>query len=325
MKRIVVFIAGLLALTASAATLAPVQLLNPVGSTAGQAIVSNGPSAAPTWGTVTAGSLAPIAANRVLGNFTASSAAPAANTVPSCSTANSALQYTTNTGLSCGTTFALTGGNLSQFAATTSAQLLGVLSDETGSGLAVFGTSPSLTTPTIAGAALSGTFSGSPTFSGAVTFTSTLTPSQTAGIVGTTTNNNANAGSVGEYISSNVALGSAVSLTASTAANVTSVSLTAGDWNCAGNVWFNPAGTTTSTNNQGWISTVSATLPTPPNSGMQSGSTSAITTGSGGYGLQVGPGRLSLNATTTVYLGAFSAFGTSTNAAYGFIGCRRVR
>ena len=45
--------------------------------------------------------------------------------------------------------FAVTTGNLSQFASTTSAQLRGVLSDETGSGAAVFATSPSLTTPNI--------------------------------------------------------------------------------------------------------------------------------------------------------------------------------
>lgn len=38
---------------------------------------------------------------------------------------------------------------LSQFASTTSAQLLGVLSDETGSGAAVFGTSPTLVTPAL--------------------------------------------------------------------------------------------------------------------------------------------------------------------------------
>ena len=38
---------------------------------------------------------------------------------------------------------------LSQFAATTSAQLLGVLSDETGTGLSVFGTSPTLITPAL--------------------------------------------------------------------------------------------------------------------------------------------------------------------------------
>lgn len=47
-------------------------------------------------------------------------------------------------------TCALTTNNLSSFAATTSAQLAGVLSDETGSGLAVFGTSPTIVTPTIA-------------------------------------------------------------------------------------------------------------------------------------------------------------------------------
>jgi hypothetical protein len=44
---------------------------------------------------------------------------------------------------------ALTANPLSQFAATTSSQLLGVLSDETGTGAAVFGTSPTLTTPAL--------------------------------------------------------------------------------------------------------------------------------------------------------------------------------
>lgn len=44
---------------------------------------------------------------------------------------------------------ALTTNPLSQFAATTSAQLLGVISDETGSGKLAFATSPTLTTPNI--------------------------------------------------------------------------------------------------------------------------------------------------------------------------------
>lgn len=48
-----------------------------------------------------------------------------------------------------GANIAVTTGNLSQFASTTSSQLSGVLSDETGSGAAVFGTSPSLTTPNL--------------------------------------------------------------------------------------------------------------------------------------------------------------------------------
>jgi hypothetical protein len=45
---------------------------------------------------------------------------------------------------------ALTTNPLSQFAATTSAQLAGVLSDETGTGLAVFNDTPTILTPTIA-------------------------------------------------------------------------------------------------------------------------------------------------------------------------------
>jgi len=44
---------------------------------------------------------------------------------------------------------ALVANPLSQFAATTSAQLAGVLSDETGSGAAVFATSPTLVTPAL--------------------------------------------------------------------------------------------------------------------------------------------------------------------------------
>ncbi len=47
------------------------------------------------------------------------------------------------------TGIATTAGNLSQFAATTSSQLAGVISDETGSGALVFATSPTLVTPSI--------------------------------------------------------------------------------------------------------------------------------------------------------------------------------
>jgi hypothetical protein len=46
-------------------------------------------------------------------------------------------------------TVALLGNKLSDFAATTSAELAGVISDETGSGALVFGTSPTLTTPVL--------------------------------------------------------------------------------------------------------------------------------------------------------------------------------
>jgi hypothetical protein len=57
-------------------------------------------------------------------------------------------------------TLTTTGNKLSVFSATTSAELAGVISDETGSGALVFATSPSLTTPTItsASALASGTY-----------------------------------------------------------------------------------------------------------------------------------------------------------------------
>ena len=57
---------------------------------------------------------------------------------------------------------ALTTNPLSQFAATTSAQLAGVISDETGSGALVFATSPTLVTPNI-GAATATSLSASGT------------------------------------------------------------------------------------------------------------------------------------------------------------------
>lgn len=160
---------ALLALSSIAfgATLNPIQLLNPASSTAGQAIVSTGASSAPAWGSVAATALAAQAANTVVANVTGSSASPTAFAMPSCSGANNALRWTSGTGFTCASAIALTSGNLSQFAATTSAQLLGVISDETGGGALVFGTNPTITGATISGGtgsfttlAASGTVSG---------------------------------------------------------------------------------------------------------------------------------------------------------------------
>lgn len=60
-------------------------------------------------------------------------------------------------------TLVVTTNNLSVMAATTSAQLAGVISDETGSGLLVFGTSPTLVTP-ILGTPTSGTLTNTTGF-----------------------------------------------------------------------------------------------------------------------------------------------------------------
>lgn len=302
-----------LAAQSFAATLSPITLLNPSGSTSGQAIVSNGPSSAPGWGTVVAGSLSPVAANTVIANPTGSTAAPVAHAVPSCSTANSALKWTSGTGLSCGTTFALTSGNLSQFASTTSAQLAGVLSDETGSGAAVFGTSPTIASPT-----LSGTVAGTPTFSGAVAFSSTITPSQTAGIVGTTTNNNANAGSFGEYVTNTT---SGTSLTSGVYANATSTSLAAGDWDveCSGS--FTAAGGAAPTLLVISVSSTSAAAGNFGEYAIQSINFNANSSQTFG----TPSSRKSLASTTTVYCTAQAGFAGGTVTVNGLIRARRIR
>jgi hypothetical protein len=390
MERILIAAVAAMASVASAATLAPIQLLNPAGSTAGQAIVSTGASSPPAWSNVVASSLAPVGANTVIANTTGSTAAPTAFAMPSCSTNTSALQYTNGVGFTCfagsaplaspaftGTaTFAArpvfgsatpwdsanlaspasTTGNLSQFASTTSAQLAGVISNETGSGALVFGTSPTLTSPsfstivnsgtltlptstdtlvgrattdtltnktltspTVNGGTLSGTFAGAHTYSGAVTFSSTITPSQTAGIVGTTTNNNAQAGSVGEYVSNTP---SGVALSSATFTNVGSISLTAGDWDVRGGLILVGAGGTAITNMAGGVSTASATLGANGTFfQLQSSGLGTDVTYSSALPTQ----RVSISATTTVYCVGYAQFTGGSVTATCKIDARRMR
>ncbi len=69
--------------------------------------------------------------------------------LPATAGTNGYAMTTDGTGVTAWTAVGLTANPLSQFAATTSAQLAGVLSDETGTSLAVFNTSPLLVTPKI--------------------------------------------------------------------------------------------------------------------------------------------------------------------------------
>lgn len=112
MKRLLTLLAlTCAAATSFGATLNPVQLLNPTGSTAGQAIVSTGSSSAPAWGNVTATALAAQAANTVIGNATGSSASPTAITVTGCNGAAQALQWTNGSGFGCNSAIATSGAN----------------------------------------------------------------------------------------------------------------------------------------------------------------------------------------------------------------------
>jgi len=161
------------------------------------------------------------------------------------------------------------------------------------------------------------------------TFTGAITPSQTAGIVGTTTNNNADAGSVGEVISSSVAVGSAVSLTTATGAftgkTITSISLTAGDWDIFGSVGINMAATTNFTAIAGGISTTNDTLNSAYEEETRFSYGAAGLVPNNVISFTFPTTRVSIASTTTYYLIGYGSFSISTATAFGRITARRRR
>lgn len=150
--------------------------------------------------------------------------------------------------------------------------------------------------------------------------TSTITPSTTAGIVGTTLGDNANAGSWGECIPAQVLSGSAISLTSGTAANVTSINLPAGDWRIYGQVAVTLGAGTAVTWFAGVPSTTSAPAFSAGSGFLVPGIAAGIVSTLANAIPQI---RLNVTTTTTVYLIASSTFSGGTLSAYGYIvGCR---
>ncbi len=143
----------------------------------------------------------------------------------------------------------------------------------------------------------------------------------TAGsIVGTTVADTTTpAGKLGEYISSAVtAIGS---FTTGTAKNLTSVSLTAGDWDVSGIATFTAAAIT---GTQAALS-IGATSASYATVGDSRADTSLVPTAGAGVSLTVPNVRISLAATTTVYLVGGITFSAGTPAANARISARRVR
>jgi len=321
LRKIFALVLAAVASVATATTLNPIQLLNPTGSTSGQAIISTGASTAPAWGNIAVGGLSPIAGNTVLANATGSSAAPTAFAMPSCSTSASALNWTTSTGYTCnaavnaatlgGATFAspgAIGGTTAGSGAFTTLSAGGTVS---GAGFT------SLLSPYAPLA--SPTFTGTAAFA-SVTATGTITPSQTFGIVGTTTNNNANAGSVGEYVANTA---SGVSMTTATGTNLTSISLTAGDWAVNGGFRIIAAGGATPTQILANLNTTSGTLGSSVGTYVKIfGVTLAANSE---YGGPVPMIRVSVSGTTTVYCVASVTFSSGTATGECQMNARRVR
>lgn len=152
-----------------------------------------------------------------------------------------------------------------------------------------------------------------------------LTPSQTAGIIGTTTNNSANAGSVGEFISSTILQANRVGLTSGTPVDVTSISLTAGDWDVTALLGLSENSSTAWTYYIGSISAVSGAISASVTNSV-TGSVNSDTLLAVNVYLPAPVVRVSLASTTTYYLVAQGSFsGGSGQAAFGTISARRVR
>lgn len=150
-----------------------------------------------------------------------------------------------------------------------------------------------------------------------ITATGTITPSQTNGIVGTTTNNNANAGSVGEYIensSGGSAYGGGVN-------SITSIDLTAGDWDVS--AWCVVGiGTATTTQMNATISASNSGINTPAGAyvivpGLSNNFSNQAET--------IGPYRVSLSAPTTYYLNMAVTVTSGSVTVGGLLSARRVR
>lgn len=116
---------------------------------------------------------------------------------------------------------------------------------------------------------------------------------------------------------------SGVGLTSGSGFNVCALSVPAGDWDLFGTGGFLPAAGTSITQSLAGWSLNSATFGSAGT--FSANVNAAFVPGHTQYHVVFPNNRLSLNATTTVYLVASSTFTVSTNTAFGFIGFRRAR
>lgn len=140
-------------------------------------------------------------------------------------------------------------------------------------------------------------------------------------IQGVTDGSGALAGVVGQIVQSVIASGAAVSLTTNVVANITSISLTAGDWDVWGNISFIPGGATLGPTD-GWINTVSATV---PNSSLYAGDQITVVAPTAARGYCVPGQHFTLMSTTTLFLSCVASFSVAAQTVCGGIYARRRR
>lgn len=152
-------------------------------------------------------------------------------------------------------------------------------------------------------------------------------------LLGSTTNDSASAGYVGEVAVGTVLRSAANGLADATAENIgtgTNLSLTAGDWIVSAAVGF--VATTATVTSVDWgIATTSATFPgtdtlaVPTANEVRGTDTLGITLTSVEKTYAISAFRVTLAATTTLYLIAKAGFSAGAVSVYGSINARRAR
>ena len=135
---------------------------------------------------------------------------------------------------------------------------------------------------------------------------------------------NAAAGNVGEY--AEAVFSPAINISSATVWNIGTLALTAGDWDITGTAIFAPAATTTVNYCIACISGASATLDT--NVGRYAGiPIFGNTPGSqmSTFTLVIGPTRLTVSTSFTMYLVVMCGFAVSTFGVTGNLRARRIR
>ena len=167
------------------------------------------------------------------------------------------------------------------------------------------------------------------TLDGTGNFGGVTSVGRTGGVAvqGTNTNNSASAGYVGEYAETVVLVGSAISLTSLTQTTIATLSLTAGDWDVVGNIGTNLGAGATASALYASISTVTNNLGTAPNNGITSmvGIGGVLGNSSFNPFTATRRVRISLSATTDIYLVGLATFTGGTCGGYGAITARRAR
>jgi hypothetical protein len=150
----------------------------------------------------------------------------------------------------------------------------------------------------------------------------TITPASVAGVVGTTTNDNAQAGSFGEYLSTDLPIGTPTTLANSTPKTAVTLPLTAGDWDVTfvGGFVFTAATVTACVAS---TSLGNNTIDTTLGRFAQSNLTSV---GSGSNeALCVASRRFSLSASTNIFGVLDCVFSAGSVGGFGNISARRMR